>query len=899
MFKFLLLLFLPLSLIAQTDKKTIEGQVKNTRNELIPNATIKVLSSDTTGYIIGFAFSDKEGKFSLSIANNPSKLFLQISIISYETLNVLITDSILNSNNLFTLYPVSKELPEVHIIADRGITKRGDTTSYRVSAFSKGNEENIADLMKKLPGFRLDELGNLTFNGKTISAVLVEDDDLFGRSYSKLINNASINGIEKVEVIENYKNLNKLESSLSNSKQTVVNLKYKKNGLKNFGEIKAGYSPNLDLIDSKLNNTTLSKKFKAITIASKNQIGFLAEQQFGFNNENIFSKTFNSDFPTSLEPISTFLSIANIEPININSNRIFNNNSDLFSTNFLIKPSKNIIFKSSYSYLMDNFNQSYENTTSYLNSVISSSLKQNNFLEKKNNYTLFDGEFSLNWSSKQQTRINFANAQSNNNHFSNGFFQLTDVNQVISNNKKLINAQLLHTILINSNSYFNLKYSIQTNSENSLFSFTNPLEDSIFGINNTTQKIQQNTLFSQRSSYLGLTYLKKQDKFDFVLSYFKINREFTPTNNTFGIGISNIYKPLSKDFSSQQLIKFSENTLIVNLIKEINRNLKLDFSTKLKSVNYLIDTNQTKNNTNQFFLLPSISLGWNLKDNQMITLNASINAELPRLEQLNNNISFSGINSINKGTSIVNLQKGFELEINYFLHDPTEKKIIINIGATYKKTPNIYNYNFFSRDWYAFNYLVPFENSNNNCFNFTFDIDKNLSSIKSWLKLKVFSNLNLGYSNTQNVLTYNRSFGFQSELKFSTNWNKFLNFSTSVRYSSNESKSKTSENFSNRFFNYDVLSNSTIEFKIFKKIFFDFQFDYLLNKSFNQQSQNVQFLDIKCRYTLTKKLSSYILLRNVLNNKTFITNSLTNTQNIVQKFELMPMIALISFGYKF
>ncbi|MBC7652523.1 MAG: carboxypeptidase regulatory-like domain-containing protein, partial [Deinococcales bacterium] len=237
MFRILLLLFIffPLFSFSQSATKSIDGVVVNPKLEPIPNATITIATSDTDGVVKKFAFTNAEGKFLITVPTVTYPLYLLISFVGYETYNVLVTDSLINTPKQFIITPLTKELPEVHIIADRAITKRGDTTSFKVSAFAKGNESNIADLLKKLPGFHIDETGSMSFNGKQISAVLVEDDDLFGRNYGNLINNASTNGLDKVEVIEHYKNTSRLESSLAGGDQTVVNLKYKKIGLRNFG----------------------------------------------------------------------------------------------------------------------------------------------------------------------------------------------------------------------------------------------------------------------------------------------------------------------------------------------------------------------------------------------------------------------------------------------------------------------------------------------------------------------------------------------------------------------------------------------------------------------------------------------------------------------------------------
>lgn len=893
----LFFLFSPFICLAQKNNKTVFGKIVNTNLEPIEGASIKLITDDTLKLVIEFTFSDKEGKFFMELPKLNTKILLQVSVVGYTTKTVDINDTAVDKLKQVVLSPQTTDLPEVHVFGERGISKRGDTTSFRVTAFAKGNEDNISDLLKKLPGFKIDESGSLSFNGKNISAVLVEDDDLFGRNYNRLINNASINGIEKIEVIENYKNYEKLENSLINNKQTVINLKYKKIGVKNFGELKAGYSPIHRVAELKLSNTSLTKSIKGITIGNKNQIGNLTYKNFGIYNDNSLPNNNVMDKPTSIDHISTPLGFNNIQPININTNRIFDNNSSAFSTNLLIRPIKKVIFKNNYTFINDTYFQNYNNVVTYLNNVIPVVLHQAYSLGKKVNTFNTDGELSINWKPNNQTRISYSISNNINRQLSNGFFQDSSVAQSVENKNALASIALTHTTVITPKSYINIKYIFQKSSSKGLFIFNNPLEDSILKITKSTSEIQQNLTFIQATHFIGVNWFKKFKIFDFSVNYQNTVKNFSPSSYAFG-STNNTISPLPDSFFSRQQVYYDENTIDFGFIKEIRQSLKVDLTYKIKYLKYRLNFMSSRSSDKNLFFLPSISINWRLAKSQSIGVSGNIIAEIPKLNQLYSASVFTSYNTINSNTNIVNARKGFEVELSYNWYDPTEKKIMLNVISGYKSTPNIYNNNFSARGLYAFNTLMPFNDNNNNLF-VSVNIEKNLVALKSWLKLRVLSSISTSSTNTQGVLTYNKSSFIESEIRFSTNWSKWLNINTALLNSTNKYKSVIGNLSNNTFSSYDWLLNTTLEFKLSNKLFLDIQYDYLSNNSYNQPRQTVRFLDAKLRYVINSKWNTSLLFRNILNNNSFTTSNTGYSQNIVQNFNLLPVIGLFSIGYKF
>jgi hypothetical protein len=108
-----LTLFFPFYLLSQTANNRVEGIVVSTKFESIPNATIKIVTSDTNGLVKKFTFSSADGRFSIIMPIVSYPLFLQISVVGYTTYSIPITDSLVSGYKQFVIQPLTKDLPEV------------------------------------------------------------------------------------------------------------------------------------------------------------------------------------------------------------------------------------------------------------------------------------------------------------------------------------------------------------------------------------------------------------------------------------------------------------------------------------------------------------------------------------------------------------------------------------------------------------------------------------------------------------------------------------------------------------------------------------------------------------------------------------------------------------------
>jgi hypothetical protein len=102
----------------------------------------------------------------------------------------------------------------------------GDTISYQAEKYMSSEVNKLEDLLKKMEGFHVDDNGRISFNGKEVSKILIEGDDLTGSKYKVLSKNIGADLVSTVHVINNF-NDNRLLKQVENDNNVGINLTIK------------------------------------------------------------------------------------------------------------------------------------------------------------------------------------------------------------------------------------------------------------------------------------------------------------------------------------------------------------------------------------------------------------------------------------------------------------------------------------------------------------------------------------------------------------------------------------------------------------------------------------------------------------------------------------------------
>lgn len=282
----------------------VKGTVKDNEGELLPQATMRLLSAKDSSFVKGvmtnangaFTFKDvKSGKYIVEA----SYIGLQsaFSDITVEKSNVTVPDMKLTESTI--------KLNEVVVTGVKTPIKvMEDTVEFNADSYKTQPNAVVEDLLKRLPGVEVDSEGKITANGKTVSKILVDGKEFFSDDPKVASKNLPVNMVDKLQVVDRKSDLARLTGVDDGEDETVINLTVKP-GMKNgyFGNIEGGYGTDKRYLGSfnvnkfwNGNQVTLLGNFNNV-----NQLGFTDSngnrfRRFGGNNGITTSQAFGLNF---------------------------------------------------------------------------------------------------------------------------------------------------------------------------------------------------------------------------------------------------------------------------------------------------------------------------------------------------------------------------------------------------------------------------------------------------------------------------------------------------------------------------------------------------------------------------------------------------------------------------
>ena len=236
-----LLFFCALFAQAQTFKFSVKGTiVEESTTNALPMVKVQLLTTDSVRE--SHATTNEDGAFLLK-AKRVGKYIVRAEMMGYEPLfkNVeFTTEKTVVDLGKLTLKVQDYQLGEAQVTAlSRMMTVKADTLLFNTKALRLPPGASLAALMNQLPGVSIDKDGNLTFQGKAVSQILVDGKPFFGDVNTALANMPT-DAVQDVKVYEKTDEEKEFRGELDTDKATVVDLKIKK-------EYKSTWMTNLDL----------------------------------------------------------------------------------------------------------------------------------------------------------------------------------------------------------------------------------------------------------------------------------------------------------------------------------------------------------------------------------------------------------------------------------------------------------------------------------------------------------------------------------------------------------------------------------------------------------------------------------------------------------------------------
>lgn len=209
----------------------------------VESATVSLLEKKDSS-LVSFSMTDNAGRFEFKNIRN-GEYRLLITHVNYRGSSriISITEESKEANlGNIAMNDKSHLMDEVVVQAEAPpVTLINDTVQYNAGSFKTAPNANVEQLLKKLPGVKVEKDGTVKAQGETVNRVLVDGKEFFGSDPKIATKNLPADAVDKVQVYDRQSDQAQLTGFDDGNAEKTINLKLKKDKKKGmFGKVSAG-----------------------------------------------------------------------------------------------------------------------------------------------------------------------------------------------------------------------------------------------------------------------------------------------------------------------------------------------------------------------------------------------------------------------------------------------------------------------------------------------------------------------------------------------------------------------------------------------------------------------------------------------------------------------------------
>ncbi len=260
---------------AMAQKFTLTGVVMDgTLNETLPGAAVVLLNPKDSTQVTGAA-TDTNGRFSITTAKS-GDFIVRFSYMGYNTEYKSVTIS-KNKRDIalgtITLTEDAMVMREAQVTAKMAqVEMKEDTFVYNAEAFRLPEGAALEELIRKLPGAEVDDEGNITINGKSVSKIMVEGKEFFDNDTKMAMKNLPSKMVKKIKSYDKQSDYSRITGIDDGEEETVIDLTVQKG-------MREGWLINLDAAGGtedryslKANVNRFADNYQFTLIGSRNNV---------------------------------------------------------------------------------------------------------------------------------------------------------------------------------------------------------------------------------------------------------------------------------------------------------------------------------------------------------------------------------------------------------------------------------------------------------------------------------------------------------------------------------------------------------------------------------------------------------------------------------------------------
>lgn len=700
---------------------TLTGKVTDAKGEPLEGVSILLYQKLRPDIITTF-ISGPKGMFEGDLIAFKDSIDVEVSHIGYAKVLKRIASE--TKYYLFILAEADIVLPIITVnnIA-APIIKKGDTINFNVKKLLSPSDRVIGDLIKRLPGIKVEANGQIRYNGRPISNYYIENLDLLESRYNIANQNIPADLVDVVQVFENHQPVKILDSTyLPETAALNIKLNAKaKDRVMGTSLLGIGVTP--FLWKGEILGFNFRKKFQTISGFKTNNTGEDLQYEINSltNSVNLIGSTDRRE--------KSVLSLAAIPQPPFGNKKSYFNESYLTYINCLMVLKNEAQLRVNASYLKSHTTGSAFSKFTYYLAQDTATFQEGNIQYSNDNKLRTEFSYTLNSKKKylKNTLIGEANSKA-----SDGAIIDTATMQQriklsiknITNSFQLIFLQKKNKIEFNSNTILSNSPENLSVTPGSIYSFTTPAFAANF--------LQQHATISSFTS---------DNFFSFSKKIFKIS-----SNIKTGVAYSNqqyitalqAYGPVVNTLPTDSFtndLKWIQIKPYLQLSMAFTKHtIKVDLSSTLENIGLRqTDALLGVKNDGYFFLNSSLLLRKDLGPFFNISVSSNIENRLNEISANNTGYILSGYRNISRNGLLIQQEKSYSN--NIFL---TYRNTVLGLFGFITSTYSITEKNFisnviFNKQLESTLFLPKFNKENT--FVFSPGLNKYFKSIKSGLSL--------------------------------------------------------------------------------------------------------------------------------------------------------------------
>ncbi|MBO9562718.1 MAG: carboxypeptidase regulatory-like domain-containing protein [Niastella sp.] len=870
--------------LAQSQR--FSGTVKDSAGLALPGASILLKYTLGNENKVQYSLSDSVGRFTFTFTTAFTHTVLEITMLGFKKHTGPV--NLQKGDVEIRLSTAGSMLPSVVVTNNLGIRVSGDTTTFSTSRFSNKNEQSVEDLLKKIPGFDVDNDGNIKFNGRQIEKVLIEGDDLYGRDFKMLTRNLSPDVVEQVQAIDNY-NENPLLKGLVSTNQQVLNLKLKK---------KVTFSGNTDLgggvpggrYDNRVNLLSITPVAKVTILGNINNIGV---SPFSFtNSDKPDPASISRSFETTAERVTPIATSAELNYQGIDAKRSNINNAKIVNAGFLARPVKDLTVKGGMYLIGEKTTQQQWRDITYLTNTPVVNFTESTALNKRQSFSAARMEVSYMHRNKQLLEYEFKYEQGTIDHRADMLLNTGNLFTTLGTDKSHVESRLHYTNRFTSNTALDAEVLYNRNKVPQRLYITPLMYAAELGFGpDTTHALRQESNFplEQFSVNTHLAGAKNNWNYTINLGYNRFDRDFNA--GIYGIDSTGNAFPAGKPWMTEYWMRDQAVFTTLSLRYKAG-SFKFDESSSLTKGKY--EWAATANNYTSF--KHRFSTSYQFKKGGSLSFIYTWQRELPAPYDLVPAWWLSGYRNLRRGANQFAPATGHVLVLNYALSDFFRRQLLAWCGAMYNIKGEQYIEDIFSTTRYQKTETVPYAFTNKNFVVYA-RLEKYIRPFTGNLILDVNSVWG-NYLNRNNAIdNYIRFNTSDIKLGFKSVWTEFnILVQSNVKLRHQSISSSQFKKSNNNLYQENRIS---LYYMPGPKLNFECKAEHYLMPN-GDKHQSYLFLDFNMQYAVIKdKLVLNAIGSNLSNVHGLTFNTITPTQIAVQRYNLLERYFMLKIHYSF